>query len=89
MSDPSQNDWERLFREVQTLQKRGDHPNIIPLLASYTLDTVESGHHIRILYLLFPLAEMGLADWMTKPQTPFNVARLSKQERQAYIYRSI
>ena len=32
---------------------------------------------------------MDLADWMTKPQTPFNVARLSKQERQAYIYRSV
>lgn len=84
MSNPSQNDWERLFREVL-----GNHPNIIPLLASYTLDTVESGHHVKILYLLFPLAEMDLADWMTKLQTPFNVARLSKQERQAYIYRSI
>ena len=89
MSDPSQDDWERLFREVQTLQKRGDHPNIIPLLASYTLDTIESGHHVKILYLLFPLAEMDLADWMTRPQTPFNLAGLSKQERQAYIYRSI
>ena len=89
MSDPSQDDWERLFREVQTLQKRGNHPNIIPLLASYTLDTVESGHHVKVLYLLFPLAEMDLADWMTKPQIPSNVARLSKQERQAYIYRSI
>lgn len=32
---------------------------------------------------------MDLADWMTKPQIPFNVARLSKQERQAYLYRSI
>ena len=89
MSDPSQDDWERLSREVQTLQKRGNHPNIIPLLASYTLDTVESGHHVKILYLLFPLAEMDLADWITKPQTPLNVARLSKQERQAYIYRSM
>ena len=89
MSDPSQDDWERLFREVQTLQKRGNHPSIIPLLASYTLDTVESGHQVKILYLLFPLAEMDLADWMTKPQIPFNVARLSIQERQAYIYRSI
>ena len=88
MSDPSQGDWERLFREVQTLQKRRNHPNIIPLLASYTLETVESGHHVKTLHLLFPLAEMDLADWMTKPQTPFNVARLSKQERQAYLYRS-
>ncbi|KAL9128047.1 MAG: hypothetical protein Q9217_003186 [Psora testacea] len=89
MSDPSQGDWERLFREVQTLQKRRNHPNIVPLLASYTLDTVESGHHVKVLYLLFPLAEMDLADWMTKSQIPFNVAKLSKQERQAYLYRSI
>ena len=89
MTDPSQDDWERLFREVQTLQKRGNHPNIIPLLASYTLDTVESGHHVKILYLLFPLAAMDLADWMTKRQTPFNVARLSILERQIYLYRSI
>ncbi|KAL2042456.1 hypothetical protein N7G274_004948 [Stereocaulon virgatum] len=26
VSDPSQGDWEKLFREVQTLQKRSDHP---------------------------------------------------------------
>ena len=89
MSDPSQDDWENLFREVQTLQKRGNHPNIIPLLASYTLDTVESGHHVKILYLLFPLAAMDLADWMTNRQIPFNVARLSMLERQVYLYRSI
>ena len=89
MSDPSQSDWERLFREVQTLQKRRNHPNIIPLLASYTLDIVESGHSVKTLFLLFPLAEMDLADWMTKPQMPINVTRLSKEERQAYLYRSI
>ena len=88
MTDPSQDDWERLFREVQTLQKRRNHPNIIPLLASYTLETDESGHYVRSLHLLFPLAEMDLADWMTKPQIPSNVARLSKQDRQAYLYRS-
>ena len=89
MTDPSQSDWERLFREVQTLQKRRNHPNIIPLLASFTLDTVESGHHVKTLHLLFPLAEMDLAEWMTRPRIPFNVAKLSKEERQAYLYRSI
>ena len=89
MSNPSQGDWERLFREVQTLQKRSNHPNIIPLLASYTLETDESGHYVKTLHLLFPLAEMDLADWMMKAQIPFNMARLSKQERQAYLYRSI
>lgn len=89
MTDPSQDDWERLFREVQTLRNRRNHPNIIPLLASYTLETDESGHHVKSLHLLFPLAEMDLADWMTKPQIPSNVAGLSKQDRQAYIFRSI
>ena len=89
MSGPSQGDWEKLFREVQTLRKRSNHPNIIPLLASYTLETDESGHFVRSLHLLFPLAEMDLADWMTKPQIPPNVARLSKQDRQRYLYRSI
>ena len=89
MSDPSQGDWERLFREVQTLQKRRNHPNIIPLLASYTLETDESGYYVKTLHLLFPFAKMDLADWMTKPQIPFNVATLLKEKRQAYLYRSI
>lgn len=89
MTDPSQGDWAKLFREVQTLQKRRNHPNVIPLLASYTLDIVESGHYVKTLYLLFPLAEMDLADWMTEARIPLNVASLSKQERQAYLYRSI
>ena len=89
MTDPSQGDWEKLFREVQTLQRRSNHPNIIPLLASYTLETDESGHYVKTLHLLFPLAEMDLADWMTKPQIPSNVARFSKQDRQKYLYRSI
>ena len=89
MTDPSQGDWEKLFREVQTLQRRSNHPNIIPLLASYTLDTDESGHYVKTLHLLFPLADMDLADWMTKPQIPSNVARLSMQDRQIYLYRFI
>ena len=89
MTDPSQGDWEKLFREVQTLQRRSNHPNIIPLLASYTLETDESGHYVKTLHLLFPLAEMDLADWMTRPQIPSNVAMLSRQERQLYLYRSI
>ena len=89
MTDPSQDDWKKLFREVQTLQRRSNHPNIIPLLASYTLETDESGHFVKTLHLLFPLADMDLADWMTKPQIPSNVARLSKRDRQIHLYRSI
>lgn len=89
MSNPSHGDWEKLFREVQTLQARRSHPNIIPLLASYLMETVESGHDVQTLHLLFPLAETDLADWMVNPQIPSNVARLSRQDRQAYLYRSM
>ena len=89
MTDPSQSDWEKLFREVRTLQKRSNHPNIIPLLASYTLETVESGHYVKTLHLLFPLADMDLGDWMIRSQIPLNVVGLLKKERQAYLYRSI
>ena len=32
---------------------------------------------------------MDLADWMTRPQIPSNLVRLSKQNRQIYLYRSI
>ena len=89
MTNPSEGDWKRLFREVQTLQQRRNHPGIIPLLASYTLETVESGHYVKNLHLLFPLAEMDLADWMTKSQIPSNIAMLSEYERQARLYRFI
>ncbi|KAL8746785.1 MAG: hypothetical protein Q9184_007696, partial [Pyrenodesmia sp. 2 TL-2023] len=88
-SSPAQGDWGKLFREVQTLRKRGDHPNIIPLLASYTLDTVESGHQVKTLHLLLQIAEMDLADWMTKTQIPPPAASLSVEERQAYLFHHI
>ncbi|KAG8527878.1 uncharacterized protein KY384_006794 [Bacidia gigantensis] len=86
-SDATQADWERLFREVQTLQKRRNHPNIIPLLASYTTDTAESGLYVKTLHLLFPLAEMDLADWMTRSQSPESI--VDDGEIAAHLYRSI
>lgn len=89
MTDPRQIDWEKLSREVQTLRKRSNHPNIISLQASFTLETVESGHHIRTLHLLFPLAKMDLADWMTQPRTPSDIVGYSMQERQLYLYHYI
>ena len=53
------------------------------------LDTIESGHHVQTLHLLFPLAETDLADWMTGSQIPLNITSFSKYERQSYLYRSI
>lgn len=87
MTNPSQDDWKRLFREVTTLQNRKNHPNIVPLLASYTFEVNESGDYVKILHLLFPLAETDLADWMTKSQVPSDIEGLLKSERQEYLYR--
>ncbi|KAL8751038.1 MAG: hypothetical protein Q9184_006202 [Pyrenodesmia sp. 2 TL-2023] len=82
-------DEEIYHREVETLQKR-EHPNIVPLLASYTLDITESDCHVRSLHLIFPYAAEGdLAEWMTRPQPPVWLQRLSKPERGAHLYRFI
>ncbi|MDI1488023.1 MAG: hypothetical protein OHK93_007297 [Ramalina farinacea] len=89
MTDPSQGDWQKLSREVETLKRRKDHPSIISLLASYTKETDESGHYVKMLHLLFPLAEMDLADWMNRSQIPLNIAEFSRQERQRFVYRSM
>ncbi|KAL8692369.1 MAG: hypothetical protein Q9218_002588 [Villophora microphyllina] len=90
---PSNNDsseeWDQLYREVETLQ-RMRHSNIIPLLASYFLDTVGSSDRtIRTLYLLFPWAEMDLEHWMTQPDAPAPVQHLSRGERRLFLYRSM
>lgn len=77
-----------LFREVETLQA-AEHPNIIRLLAAFTFITNESGYRVFSLHLLFPLAEMDLAHWMTAQQIPPNIAKFSRQERQKHLYRSI
>ena len=89
MTDPSQGDWQKLFREVETLTRRKNHPSIISLLASYTRETDESGHYVKILHLLFPLAEMDLADWMNMSRIPLDIAGFSRQERQKFVYRSM
>ena len=88
-SDSDKQAWDRQFREVRTLQRRNNHPNVIPLLAAYILDVDESGIYVTTLHLLFPLAEMDLADWMGQPRMPSNVEVLKQHERQAFLYRCI
>lgn len=89
MNNESKDEWEQLYREVDTLQKTR-HPNIVPLLASYYLDTIDSSDRpLRTLYLLFPWAEMDLEAWMNSPQIPMSIKPLSRNERRAYIYQSI
>ncbi|KAL8724979.1 MAG: hypothetical protein Q9181_006583, partial [Wetmoreana brouardii] len=58
-----QDEWERLCREAITLEKR-QHPNIVPLLASYFQESVESKTDIKTLHLIFPWADMDLKQWM-------------------------
>ncbi|KAL8714063.1 MAG: hypothetical protein Q9225_006638 [Loekoesia sp. 1 TL-2023] len=81
-------DKELYLREVETLRKR-KHPNIVPLLASYTKDTTESAYTVTFLHFIFPLAEMDLYDWMTFSRPPPWVQKLPRLERRAYLYRSI
>ena len=89
INNDSKEEWDQLYREVETLQK-ARHLNIVPLLASYFLDTTDSSDRlIRTMYLLFPWAEMDLATWMTCSQVPMPLQDSSRSERQAYIYRSM
>ena len=77
------------LHEVETLRGR-IHPNIVPLLASYTMKKTESSNfEVESLHFLFPLAEMDLADWMRKDQPPAWLQNLSPSERRGYLYRFI
>ena len=77
-----------MYREVETLQRRR-HPNIIPMLASYFLEMFESGEYVKELHLLFPWADIDLANWMTSAHIPEPVSKLKERERQEYLYHSI
>ncbi|KAL8825230.1 MAG: hypothetical protein Q9191_004543 [Dirinaria sp. TL-2023a] len=80
---------ERFYlREVETLRER-EHPNIVPLLASYTLEATESEFAISSLHLLFPLAEKDLFEWMACAQPPAWLRDLPQPDRKAYLFRSI
>ena len=61
----------------------------MPLLASYSLKTVESEIAVTTLHLILPLAEMDLADWMVLPQPPHWFQALPRPERRACLYRFI
>ena len=82
-------EWKRIYREVGTLQETR-YRNIVPLLASYYLDTTDSSDRpLRTSYLLSPWRDMDLETWMTAPRSRTPVRVLSRRERQAYIYPSI
>lgn len=77
------------LREVATLQER-EHPNIVPLLASYTLENIESECNVLSLHFIFPLAVEGdLADWMKRARPPDWLQALPAPDRRACLYRFI
>lgn len=89
MNNESKDEWNQLYREVETLQ-RMRHPNIVPLLASYYLDSTDSSNRsFTTMYLLFPWADMDLETWMTSSTVPKPLENLSRRERRAYLYRSM
>lgn len=78
------------MREADTLRTR-QHPNIVPLLASFTQNTTESEHDVKSLNLLFPYAELDLERWMNLPKTPqWLRSRTPDRHRQRnYLYNAI
>ncbi|KAL8921173.1 MAG: hypothetical protein Q9172_004169 [Xanthocarpia lactea] len=81
-------DEERYRREIETLRRR-EHPNIVPLLASYTLETMDSGSVMKSLHFITPLAQMDLAEWMVHPEPPPWLQVLEPSETRGFLYRSI
>ena len=79
-------EWERIWREVETLWER-KHPNIVELLGAYTLHLPDrSGNPSRVMYLLFPWAEMDLKKWMNSYTNPTTMKR---DETKLHIYSSM
>ncbi|KAL9627119.1 MAG: hypothetical protein Q9204_006798 [Flavoplaca sp. TL-2023a] len=81
-------DEERYHREIETLRNR-EHPNIVPLLASYTLQVEDSGSVMKSLHFITPLAQMDLAEWMLHPKPPPGLHGSEPSETRGFLYRSI
>ncbi|KAL8910596.1 MAG: hypothetical protein Q9171_004135 [Xanthocarpia ochracea] len=81
-------DEERYRREIETLRRR-EHPNIVPLLASYTLETMDSGSVMKSLHFITPLAQTDLAEWMVHPEPPPWLQGSEPSETRGFLYRSI
>ncbi|KAL9578015.1 MAG: hypothetical protein Q9212_005995 [Teloschistes hypoglaucus] len=77
-------EWDRLCREAITYEKR-QHPNIVPLLASYLREDEDSERDIKTLHLIFPWADMDLAKWMDHTPTPISTEESSRRD----IYRRV
>lgn len=76
------------MREDETLRNR-EHPNIVPLLASFTLAFMESEVEMKSLNLLFPYADMDMERWMHLSRTPSWLNDLGSEQRRQYLYQSM
>jgi len=76
---------EATMNEVIAYHQRR-HPNLVPLLASYTERISESGYETIRVSMLFPFADMDMEAWLHLPKTPTNLAYLSVSERRLRLY---
>jgi ankyrin repeat protein len=77
--------WDTIMREVVALRRRF-HPNLIPLLASFTECTIESSFETKFVNMLFPYAEMDMEKWLYLPNPPTLLACQSRSEQRQYLY---
>ena len=76
------------MREVKTLQARR-HDHIVPLVASWTGQVLESEYEVVYVNLLFPWARMDLAEWLYRPRPPQDWGGKDQGALKDYIYHSI
>jgi serine/threonine protein kinase len=75
-------DWDTLMREVETLRRR-EHNNIVPLLASFTINAF--GSEERSLRILFPWADMNMAQWLNLDSPPLE-GRPRRDDQRNWLY---
>lgn len=74
-----------IMREV-IANRRRQHPNIVPLLASYTERRVESGYETLCISMLFPYAELDMEAWLYLRNTPTSLACLPTSKQRLRLY---
>ena len=77
-----------MHHELEVLREV-EHPQVIPLLASYTLHTMDSGRQRVLLNLVFPLADGNLKDFMGEDKQPAALRGMSTKDMHLYLYQSI
>jgi len=76
------------MREADTLRKRR-HPHIVPLLASFTRNVLESSYEVKYFNMIFPHAEMDMEQWMSLEQPPLFLRNQSRECQRRYLYQAI